>query len=111
MGARKSEMARFDVYTNPDSAERKLIPFYLDLQSDHIKGIQTRVVVPLWKSGLLPAPVENLNPEFEVAGQRVIMDTPALGAVPATMLRQVADNLTRHQLTIQDAIDTLFGSY
>ena len=104
-------MARFDVYTNPDSAERKLIPFYLDVQSDHVKGIQTRIVVPLWKSGLLPAPVENLNPEFEVAGQRVIMDTPALGAVPAAALRQVADNLTRQRLTIQDAIDTLFGSY
>jgi toxin CcdB len=104
-------MARFDVYTNPDGAERKLIPFYLDVQSDHIKGMQTRVVVPLWKSGLLPAPVENLNPEFEVAGQHVIMDTPAIGAVPTAALRRTVDNLTSHQLTIQDALDTLFGSY
>lgn len=111
MGARKSEMARFDVYTNPDSAERKLIPFYLDVQSDHVQGIQTRIVVPLWKSGLLSAPVENLNPEFEVAGQRVVMDTPALGAAPTAVLRRVAGNLTSHQLTIQDALDTLFGSY
>ena len=104
-------MARFDVYSNPDSAERKLIPFYLDVQSDHIQGMQTRVVVPLWKSGLLPAPVENLNPEFEVAGQHVVMDTPAIGAAPTAALHRTIANLASHQLTIQDALDTLFGSY
>lgn len=111
MGARKLEVARFDVYANPDSAERKLIPFYLDVQNDHVKGIQTRVVVPLWKSGLLPSRAENLNPEFEVAGQFVVMDTPALGAVPTAALHRTVGNLASRQLAIQDALDTLFGSY
>lgn len=109
--ARRSELARFDVYANLDSAERKLIPFFLDVQGDHIQGIQTRVVVPLWKAGLLPAPLENLNPEFEVAGQQVVMDTPALGAVPLSALRRTVDNLAAHQLKIQDALDMLFGGY
>lgn len=104
-------MARFDVYANPDSTERKLIPFYLDVQNDHIKGIQTRVVVPLWKSGLLPVRAEDLNPEFEVAGQSVVMDTPALGAAPPAAFHRAIDNLAAHQLAIQNALDTLFGSY
>ena len=104
-------MARFDVYTNPDSTERKLIPYYLDVQSDHVKGIETRVVVPLWKSGLLPAKAESLNPQFEVAGLQVVMDTPALGAAPAASFRRAVDNLAAHQLEIQNAMDTLFGSY
>lgn len=104
-------MARFDVYANPDVKERKWAPFFLDVQSDHIKGFETRVVIPLWKSDMLPIRAENLNPEFEVAGQRVVMDTPSLGAVPSTALRRPVENLSAHQLTIQDAMDTLFGSY
>lgn len=37
-------MARFDVYANPDLVERKLIPYFLDVQSDHVKGLLTRVM-------------------------------------------------------------------
>ncbi len=104
-------MARFDVYANPDKQESRLIPFYLDVQSDHVKGLQTRVVVPLWKSELLADRSENLNPEFDLAGQRVVMDTPAIGSVPATVFKQPVANLGAQQLIVQDALDTLFGSY
>lgn len=104
-------MARFDVYANPDKGERKLVPFYLDVQSDYISGMQTRIVVPLWKAGLLPTRAENLNPEFEIEGQTVIMDTPALGAVPTAALRRAIGTLAPQQLAIQDALDALFGSY
>ena len=104
-------MARFDVYANPDKHESRLIPFYLDVQSDHVKGLQTRVVVPLWKAELLADRTENLNPEFELAGQRVVMDTPALGAVPASAFKAPIANLGSQQLIVQDALDTLFGSY
>ena len=104
-------MARFDVYANPDQQESQLIPFYLDVQSDHVKGLHTRVVVPLWKSELLAERSENLNPEFDLAGQRVVMDTPAIGAVPATVFKPPVANLGAQQLIVQDALDSLFGSY
>jgi toxin CcdB len=104
-------VARFDVYANPDKQESRLIPFYLDVQSDHVKGLQTRVVVPLWKSELLADRSENLHPEFDLAGQRVVMDTPAIGAVPATVFKRPVANLGAQQLIVQDALDTLFGSY
>lgn len=104
-------MARFDVYANPDSEESRMIPYYLDVQSDFVKGLKTRVVVPLWTSELLPARAENLNPEFELAGRRVVMDTAALGSVPAAAFRQPVASLAAQQLSIQDALDTLFGSY
>lgn len=104
-------MARFDVYANPDSAERKLIPYFLDVQSDFVSGMNTRVVVPLWKSGLFPSPLEFLNPEFEIAGQRVTMDTPSIGAAPANALRRPVDHLSSHQMAIQNALDMIFGSY
>ena len=110
-GAKRPEVARFDVFANPDGVERKRIPFFLDVQSDHIQDLQTRVVVPLWRSDVLSDRLENLHPEFEVAGLRVVMDTPALGSVPTKVLRKAVTNLASHQLTIQDAIDSLFGGY
>ncbi len=104
-------MARFDVYANPDKQEGRLIPFYLDVQSDYVKGLQTRVVVPLWKSELFTECSENLNPKFEIAGQGVVMDTPAMGAVPANAFQKPIASLISEQLTVQDALDTLFVSY
>ncbi|XAH25646.1 CcdB family protein [Xylophilus sp. GW821-FHT01B05] len=104
-------MPRFDVYANPDSSEKKQIPFFLDVQNGHLDGLSTRVVVPLWSAELLPVRAEGLHPEFEVAGQRVVMDTPSIAAVPAAILRRVVDNLAAQQLSVQNALDTLFGSY
>lgn len=104
-------MARFDVYANPDAGERVVIPFFLDVQNDYIKGLQTRVVVPLWTSDALVTKIADLNPEFEVGGMRVVMDTLALGAVPAVALKQLVGNLTSQQSPIQNALDTLFGGF
>ena len=104
-------MSRFDVYANPDKQESKQIPFYVDVQSDHIKGIETRVVVPLWDAEFFTDKFENLNPEFELFGQQLVMDVPSLGAVPRSFLKRPIANLAAQQVQIQDAIDTLFGSY
>lgn len=104
-------MARFDVYANPDRAERALIPFLLDIQNDHIKGIQTRVVVPLWLAEHLPLQLETINPVFDVAGLAVVMDTPSLGAAPVATLGRAVSDLSAQQLAIQNAIDMLFGAY
>jgi toxin CcdB len=104
-------MPRFDVYTNPDTQQSKEIPFYIDVQSDHIKGIETRMVVALWNADFFNNKFENLNPEFELFGQRLVMDALSLGAVPRSFLKRPVANLAAQQMQIQDAIDTLFGSY
>ena len=109
MGARTPEVARFDVYANPDATEAERIPFFLDVQNDHIQGLKTRIVAPLWAQARLAVPMEDLNPTFTVAGQTVVMDTPALGAVPAVVLRRPVANLASDQLAIQNALDALFG--
>jgi toxin CcdB len=104
-------MPRFDVYPNPDKQESKLIPYYLNVQSDHIKGMETRIVIPLWNASRFSERTENLHPEFDIAGQAVVMDTPALGAVPRAVFRHPVANLKSQQMPIQDALDALFGAY
>ena len=42
-------MAQFDVHRNLNSASANAMPFLLDVQSDLLNGLATRVVVPLAK--------------------------------------------------------------
>jgi toxin CcdB len=104
-------MARFDVYANPDPSDRSFIPFMLDVQNDFLDVLETRVVVPLYASSRFRARVRNLNPEFEVAGHSVVMDTASIGAIPTADLRRQVANLADRQPDIQDALDTLFAAY
>jgi len=104
-------MARFDVYANPDADDRTVIPFMLDVQSNHLGGMDTRVVVPLFASARFRTRLPALNPTLEVAGKTVVMDTASIGAVPLTDLRRPIANLAQQQFDIQDALDTLFAGY
>jgi toxin CcdB len=104
-------MARFDVYQHPDPSERKWIPYLLDVQNSFLDLIETRVVVPLQTPSSLSASVRNLNPQFSIQGQLVIMNTAALMAIAAFELKRPVDNLAAQQMNIQDAMDTLFGGY
>ena len=104
-------MARFDVFNNPDAAERAHTPYFLDVQNDHINGLESRVVIPLRTAQAFGPRARDLNPQLEVAGALLVLDTAALGAVPLTVLRRPVLHLASGRSEVQAALDTLFGSY
>lgn len=104
-------MARFDVYAHPDATLRRSTPFLLDVQNEFIFGLDTRVVVPLRKASLFRNRLRDLHPEFEVAGVKVVMDSPALAAFPARELARPVDSLRSRQADVAGALDSLFGAY
>jgi toxin CcdB len=104
-------MPRFDVYANPEAAERKLTPYLMDLQNNHIDHLATRVMVPLRREAAFGPRARYLNPLFSIGGDNVVMDTAALGAVPLCELRKPVANLGAHRAEVQEALDTLFGAY
>jgi toxin CcdB len=104
-------MARFDVYANPDAAERKHTPYFLDVQNDYIDHIATRVMVPLRREAAFGPRPRNLNPLLEFGPDKVVLDTAALGAVPLSELRRPVGHLGAERAAIQEALDTLFGAY
>ncbi|MDB5929933.1 MAG: plasmid maintenance protein CcdB [Polaromonas sp.] len=104
-------MARYDVYPNPDSEDSAATPYLLDVQNNFLE-IATRVVVPLHDASRFgPASVRDLNPEFEVLEKMLIMNTAAIGAIPAADLRRPLANLASQSAAIQNALDTLFGGF
>jgi toxin CcdB len=104
-------MARFDVFQHPDAAARRTTPFLLDVQNEFISGLDTRVVVPMRKAAQVKLRLRDLHPEFEVGGVRVVMDTPALAAIPAGELGPRVATLGEHRADIVAALDCLFGAY
>ena len=104
-------MPRFDVYANPEAGERKQTPYFLDVQNDHIDNLGTRIVIPLRRQAVFGPRAQRLNPTVAWAGETLVLDTAALGAVPQSELRKAVGDLRASRADVQDALDALFGSY
>lgn len=105
-------MGRFDIYCNPGKNKNN-IPYLLDVQSNVISGLSTRVVIPLRALGgfaslKLPA---DLFPIITVDGADYFLDTPQLGAIPLSELKVKVGSAQAHQFDIQTALDRVFGAY
>lgn len=105
-------MARFDVFRN-GGAHAATTPYLLDVQSDLLEGLDTRVVVPLRRRESLPGMTlpGNLMPLFVVEGIECVMETPKLAAIPGRLLRMPVASLSAHQLEIGSALDFLFHGF
>lgn len=105
-------MARFDIYPNPGS-HRDTTPYLLDVQSNLLDGLDSRMVIPLrslehFAKVKLPA---RLTPVLEINGKDYLLETPKMGAVPNRLLKNSAASLSEHQDQITDALDFLFQGY
>lgn len=96
-------MARFDIFKNEGEAG-----YLLDIQSDLLSGLNTRVVVPLLPKSSAPSPAQRLNPVFSIEGQEVVMATQYMAAVPDSEVRTRVGSLAKEQEEISAALDLLF---
>ena len=96
-------MARFDVYRNT-AGEGCLI----NIQSDLLDGLNTRIVVPLLPLADAPKAAQSLNPVFEVEGTELVMVTQFMAAVPQGELEAPIGNLANQHQEISLALDMLF---
>ena len=95
-------MAQYDVYANPAGQG-----YLLDVQTDFLSGLNTRIVVPLLPEGSAPKPAKRLNPVFVVDGQPHVMVTQFLSAVPSSLLSGRPTSLLPEAVTITTALDML----
>ena len=102
-------MARYDVYRNPRKESARQVPYLLDVQSDFLEDLDTRVIVPLRAAAGVPQPVTRLNPMLKVDGIALVMDTPQLVGYPRAALKRPVANLGASAFDIQNALDFLFA--
>jgi len=104
-------MAQFDVYPNPSPSTVNDIPFLVDVQSDLIEQLATRVVVPLYLSSTFPQPIRHLNPVFRIGEQQLVMVTQELAGIPVSLLESRIANLAQERGKILSALDFLLTGF
>ena len=99
-------MARFEVFRNRDGSG-----YLLDVQIDVLNHLNARVVVPLMTPDVAPKPANRLNPSFEIEGQKHLMITQYISAIPVSELGASITSLRAHDYTVTDALDMLFQGF
>lgn len=99
-------MARHDLFAGPYDGS-----YLLDVQSDLLDHLKSRVVVPLLPAEDAPPPVRKLNPVFDIDGRKLVMATHLIGAVAVSELGQLRANLGERHDQIIDALDMLFQGF
>lgn len=95
-------MAQYDVFLNLDGAG-----YLLDVQSDLLDGLFTRLVIPLLPASQAPKPASRLNPVVSIGDQPHVMVTQFIAAVPEKLLTKHVTNAVHIRDEITAAIDML----
>lgn len=105
-------MAKFSIYENADDPTKNT-PFLLDVQTDLLGGLNTRVVIPLRNGNLYKhtKSTQDLMPSFLIKGKSFVLDTPRMAAVPSKHLKSEIGNLKDQQHLVMTAIDRLFHGF
>jgi toxin CcdB len=99
-------MARFDVYRGVGGAD-----LLLDCQSDLLRDLNTRFVVPLQSPENAPEPARRLNPVFEIDGKRYVMVTQFAAAIALRECGGFVTSLADQDTVIMNAVDMLISGY
>lgn len=99
-------MARHDVYPAPDGR-----CYLLDVQTDLLSGLTTRIVVPLLPEEDAPLPARHLNPLVELDGTRHVMATQFLATVPSAILQDPVATVADRADEITRALDMIFHGF
>ncbi len=94
-------MAQFDVWRTSEGA------LVIDCQSNLLKHLNTRLVVPLLHADQFDAVARRLNPLFTIEETDYVMYTQFTATLPVSQLSEIVMNLDDDSLSIIGALDVL----
>lgn len=101
-------MPQFSVHKNTNADTKSAVPFLLDVQSDLISELGTRVVVPLYTASAMKGKtLKTLTPVFDIDGEQYVMVTPQLAGIAKKHLGVSIADLSTHRNEIIAALDFL----
>lgn len=101
-------MAQFDVYLNPNVAQRAVFPFGVQLLHDSFDALPTRWVLPLQRA-FIPTDAfpRKLTATVKIHGRPLFMAARITAPLLGKVLRKPVANLVDQRAVLQDAIDAL----
>lgn len=101
-------MPQFAVYRNTNPATRAAVPLLLNVQSDLLAELGTRVVVPLYTATAMQGKtLRTLTPLCEIEGEAYLMMTPQMAGIARKQLGAVVADLSAQRDEIIAALDLL----
>jgi len=106
------ELAQFDVYVNPQLASREFVPYVLDVQSDLINQLATRLVMPLSRVGVgdVKLPL-SLCPPVEIDAEPLLVLAHMAAPVPARLLKKPVASLKHRASEISASMDAVISGF
>ncbi|MCA2019176.1 CcdB family protein [Vibrio tritonius] len=101
-------MSQFTLYKNNDKATATAYPFFVDVQSELLDSLNSRLVIPLTPLELLDqkAP-SHLCPTIGISEGDFVLLTHQMASVPVKLLSSPVEDLSTFQDEIIAAIDFL----
>lgn len=101
-------MPQFSVYRNPNPDTKAAYPLLVDVQSDLLADLATRMVIPLCPASAMKGKlIKTLTPLFEIDGKQYAMLTPQMAGISRKHLGAKAGDLSRQRDQIIAALDLL----
>lgn len=99
-------MAQYDVYPghSPDI-------FLLDVQSDLIEDLSTRIVIPLIPADAGPDKIKTLHPVVSLGARDFIVASHLMTAVQKSELKKASMNLSGRHDAVSAAIFMVFNGF
>jgi toxin CcdB len=98
---------QFDVFENPDPESAEAHPYFVVLQADRLKELNTRIVAPLIVPRTVPG-FERLMPLVSVKNKNFVVDITNVGVFPLKLIPKPVANLEPERYRIVGAIDLIF---
>ena len=99
-------MARYDVF-----AGRVEGSYLLNVQSDLLDHLKTRVGIPLLPILAAPPAIRKLHPIVEINGRKLLVATHLIATVPTSELGEIRLNIAKHHDDIVGALAMLFQGF
>tara|TARA_R110001592_G_scaffold138511_5_gene357725 strand:- start:28695 stop:29012 length:318 start_codon:yes stop_codon:yes gene_type:complete len=99
-------MAQFDVYVNPSKTSKKYFPYVIDIQSNFISDIDTRIVIPIARTKFFNNEVmKRLTISIEYENEDLFLMTPQISSMNRSLLKKPIGSLSHLHQEILDSLD------
>ncbi len=101
-------MSQYTLYENENKNTKKTYPYFVDVQSDILVELNTRIVIPLTPLNTLNnTTAKKLCPTIEISGHSFVLLTHQLTSIPTSVLVKETASLENYRDEILGAIDLL----
>jgi len=105
-------MAQFSVHENSNPRTNADVPFLLNVQSEVLSILATRMIVPLYRSDAIKSKaMTQLTPMVKFKNKSLIAMVPEMAGIHQRELGAVVGDLTTLRADILQAIDLLITGF